>query len=296
LSVVLSGPLLLLAATSITTSLQSQAVVQGLLKSSYFGPLVLALFHCIPYVSIWLAMIFLFLFLPNTRVRLSSAAVGGIIAGTIWELAQWSYIQVQVYMASYNAIYGTMAILPIFMIWIYTSWIIVLVGVEIVYAHQHRALLATGPSPQLSLQERTALCLALACAAARSFIKGSPPPTTLTLAAEVQLPPLLAGELLDSLVETGILVRTASPQSAYLPAHDPGTTLVHEILQKLTSQGAAASRLLPADIAPLFASIDHATATHLDDFTLAEFSLHGWPRSASQPVSSATAILHPAGN
>jgi membrane protein len=296
LSVVLSGPLLLFAATSVTTSLQSQVVVQGLLTSSYLGPLVLALFRFVPYLSIWVALIFLFLFIPNTRVRFSSAVVGGIIAGTIWQAAQWCYLYLQIYMTSYNAIYGTLAILPIFMIWIYTSWIIVLVGVEIVYAHQHRTLLTGGPTPQLSQRERTALSLALAGHVARAFMNGSTPPTTAALAAEAAIPPLLANELLGTLETTGILVRTAEPQAAYLPAHDPGGSLVSELLEKLAGHGDAASPLLPLNLAPLFTSLDQATAAHLQHFTLAELALHGWPQTTPADFSAAGSALRPAGN
>jgi len=296
LSVVLSGPLLLFAATSITTSLQSQVVVQGLLTSSYLGPLLLDLFRCVPYLSIWVALIFLFLFIPNTRVRLSSAIVGGVIAGTIWQVAQWGYLYLQIYMASYNAIYGTLAILPIFMIWIYTSWIIVLVGVEIVYAHQHRNLLADDPAPLLSQRERTALSLALAGHVARAFLNGSTPPTTASLAAEAGIPSLLAKDLLTSLETTGILVRTADPQGTYLPAHDPGVSLVSELLEKLAGWGDPANRLLPHDLAPLFASMDQATAAHLQNFTLADLALHGWPPVAPGKGLADGSTLQPADN
>jgi membrane protein len=258
LSVVFSGPLLLFAATSITTSLQSQTVVQGLLQSSYFGPLVLTLFRCIPYLSIWMALIFLYLFLPNTRVRLSSAVIGGVVAGTVWQIAQWAYLHLQIYMASYNAIYGTMAMLPIFMIWLYTSWIIVLIGVEIVYAHQHRTLLAAGATHQLSAQEKTALGLALTCAVVRPFIAGAPPPSLLTLAAEARLSPLLTEELL--------------------------TTLVSDVLRQLTDPGSHVNRRLPPEIAPLFAGIEQATVTHLHGFTLAQLAREGW--SPAQPAGN----------
>src|SRR5450631_3041724 len=104
LSVVVVGPILLLAATSMTTSLQSQWMVQWLIEHTYLGDTILLLFRMVPYLFIWLAMTFLYIFMPNTRVRLVSAVLGGVLAGTAWQIAQWGYFHFQVGMANYNAI------------------------------------------------------------------------------------------------------------------------------------------------------------------------------------------------
>ncbi|MGB9080265.1 MAG: YihY/virulence factor BrkB family protein, partial [Desulfuromonadaceae bacterium] len=138
LSVVVVGPILLLAATSMTSSLQSQWILLWLIQNTYLGDAILLLFRFLPYLSVWIAMVFLYIFIPNTRIRFASAVTGGVIAGTAWELAQWGYFHFQVGVANYNAIYGTLSAVPIFLVWIYTSWLIVLFGLEIVFAHQHR--------------------------------------------------------------------------------------------------------------------------------------------------------------
>jgi membrane protein len=88
LSVLFTGPLFLLAAVSITTSLQSQTLVKWLVETSYLGDALLFLFRLAPYLIIWMALIFLYIFIPNTRVRFKSALIGGVLAGTLWELAQ----------------------------------------------------------------------------------------------------------------------------------------------------------------------------------------------------------------
>lgn len=136
LSVVVVGPLLLMVATSMTTSLQSQWLVQWLVQHSVLGEAVLFLFRLIPYLSVWVAMTFLFSFIPNTTVRFRSALLGGVVAGTVWQITQWGYFHFQVGVANYNAIYGALSALPIFLVWIYTSWLIVLFGVELVRVHQ----------------------------------------------------------------------------------------------------------------------------------------------------------------
>nr|WP_320116481.1 YihY/virulence factor BrkB family protein [uncultured Desulfuromonas sp.] len=137
-SVVTLGPLFVLAAISMNTSIRSQQVVQWLLSKPVFGDALLMLFEVLPFFAIWAAFIFLYMFVPNTKVKLSSALVGGISAGSLWLLTQWGYVNFQYGVGKYNAIYGTMAALPIFMIWLYVSWMITLLGVQLCWAFQSR--------------------------------------------------------------------------------------------------------------------------------------------------------------
>ncbi|MDY0189587.1 MAG: YihY/virulence factor BrkB family protein [Desulfuromonas sp.] len=137
-SVVTLGPLFLLAAISLNTSMRNQQVVQWILDKPVFGDLLLLLFEVLPFVVIWAAFIFLYMFVPNTKVNIFSGLVGGICGGTLWLITQWGYVNFQYGVGKYNAIYGTMAALPIFMIWIYVSWMIVLFGLQLCWAHQNR--------------------------------------------------------------------------------------------------------------------------------------------------------------
>lgn len=132
LVVIFSIPLLITLTVTITTSLQHQGVVQWFFRIPGFGSLLLTLFRLVPYLCIWVALVCLYLIIPNTRVRPRNALAGGVIAGTAWQLGQLAYIHFQFGVSRYNAIYGTLALLPAFMIWVYTSWVIVLAGMEIV--------------------------------------------------------------------------------------------------------------------------------------------------------------------
>ncbi|WP_236685550.1 YihY/virulence factor BrkB family protein [Geobacter pickeringii] len=204
LSVLISGPLLLFAALSVTTTLQSQRFVQWLIRTSYLGDLLVPLFHLVPYLSIWLALVFLYMFIPNTKVRFPSAVVGGMIAGTLWQGAQWGYIHFQVGVGRYNAIYGTLAVLPVFMIWLYASWLIVLFGVEVVYAHQHlRTLRREVRVPSVSSAVRERLALALMLEIARAFFQDIPPRSAAGLAEFLDVPERIVREILDGLVAGG---------------------------------------------------------------------------------------------
>ncbi|HEY3307670.1 MAG TPA: YihY/virulence factor BrkB family protein [Desulfuromonadaceae bacterium] len=140
LILIFSIPLLITLTVSTTTMLQHQELVKWFFRLPGFGPLLLLLFHLVPYLSIWLALVCLYLFMPNKKVRFSSAMVGAMLAGTAWQLAQWGYVHFQIGVSRYNAIYGTLALLPVFMVWIYISWIIILAGMEIVWFLQVKPL------------------------------------------------------------------------------------------------------------------------------------------------------------
>lgn len=234
LSVVVVGPILLLAATSMTSSLQSQWVLQWLIQNTYLGDAILLLFRILPYLSVWIAMVFLYIFIPNTRIRFASAVTGGVIAGTAWELAQWGYFHFQVGVANYNAIYGTLAAVPVFLVWIYTSWLIVLFGLEIVFAHQHRDHGLSGSSTfRLTATAREELAVALLVQVSLHFQKGGIPPSAQYLADELNVPLLPLETVFEELEQLRYLVATTGNVSGWLPARDPSEVQVCEVIGAL---------------------------------------------------------------
>lgn len=234
LSVVIVGPILLLAATSMTSSLQSQWMLLWLIQNTYLGDAILMLFRFLPYLSVSIAMVFLYIFIPNTRIRFASAITGGVIAGTAWELAQWGYFHFQVGVANYNAIYGTLAAVPIFLVWIYTSWMIVLFGLEIVFAHQHRGHGLPGSSTfSMNTSAREQLAVALLVQVGLHFQKGGHPPSSRLLADELDVPLLPLETVFDDLGRLGYLVATSGGESGWLPARDPSEVQVNDVIGAL---------------------------------------------------------------
>lgn len=233
LSVVIVGPILLLAATSMTSSLQSQWLLQWLVENTYLGDAILMLFRLLPYLSIWIAMVFLYIFIPNTRVRFVSAVIGGVIAGTAWELAQWGYFHFQFGVAKYNAIYGTLAAVPVFLVWIYTSWLIVLFGLEIVCAHQHRGHSLSANAGNLSTTALEQLAVAMLVQVSLHFLKGGTPPTSQRLADELNVPLLSLEPIFDELKQLGYLVVTAGNDPGWLLTRDPSEIQISQVIGAL---------------------------------------------------------------
>jgi len=275
LSVVVSAPLLLLAATSISTTLRSQGLVQWLIEMHYVGDILLFLFQLLPYVSVWIALVFLYTFIPNTKVRLKSAVIGGVLAGTLWQLAQWGYLTFQFGVGKYNAIYGTLALLPIFMFWIYTSWLIVLLGVEIVCTHQNiQTFRRELHSPTLSHGLKELMALAILHAVTEAFYTGSRGWTLEQLAEKLSVPVRLVRELLSILTEAGYLAPTAGARHMYLPSREPATIQIKDILTTLRNRGENLALLQISiqekRLQEILARLEQASAETLDGMTLAD--------------------------
>jgi membrane protein len=102
------------------------------------SPVLLNFLKTLPYVIIWILFIFLYIFIPNTKVKFKAAFISGLIAGTLFQLLQWGYIRFQIGVSAYNAIYGSLAALPLLLIWLQLSWSIVLWGAELSFYIQNR--------------------------------------------------------------------------------------------------------------------------------------------------------------
>jgi membrane protein len=138
LTVVVLCPIFVFATFTFTASLSSNALIQNLLQNNILNNVYLYFIRFLPFISIWVALSIFYMFMPNIKVNLISGLISGIIAGTVWQIFQWAYIQFQIGITKYNAIYGAFASIPIFIIWIYSSWIVILYGAELGFVFQNR--------------------------------------------------------------------------------------------------------------------------------------------------------------
>jgi membrane protein len=273
LSVLVSAPLLLLAATSITTSLQSKWLAGWLFERTYLGDLYFFLLSLAPYLSVWIALFLLYVFIPNTRVRYGSALVGAILAGTLWQIAQWGYIHFQVGVGNYNAIYGTLSVLPILMVWVYVSWLIVLYGMEVVAAHQHlhtfRRDLRRG-SVSGSCRELIALATLRHIAAA--FHEGAPGWDEEQLALRIGVPLRIMRDTLRQLVGAGFIVPAGGGIATFLPARELDQIALAQVILALKRFGSFCSIAGEDEAREVLETADRAVCAALEGITLKEFA------------------------
>ncbi len=209
ISIMVIGPVLLIASGSVTVFINSQLVLvtQRDAILSFMGPFTFLFLKFVPYVLIWAILTFAYIIMPNTKVSFKSALIGAVIAGTCYQFAQWGYINFQVGIARYNAIYGSFAALPLFLIWLEISWLIVLFGSEISYSHQnvyqyefeHDCMKA---SPYL----RKLLALHVTHLLVKNFSKGKGVMNAERICGALTIPFPLVHQILDELIETGIII------------------------------------------------------------------------------------------
>jgi membrane protein len=139
LSVMILLPIFFIALSGINVFIV--ATMQNLgAEYSLFGtisPYLIHLMKFVPYVIIWILFIFLYIFIPNTKVKIIPAVISGILIGTLVQLLQWGYIEFQIGVASYNAIYGSFAAIPLLLIFLQLMWSLVLVGAQLCYYIQN---------------------------------------------------------------------------------------------------------------------------------------------------------------
>lgn len=193
-----------------------------------------ALLWCIAFVALYKLM-------PNTHVKWSSVLVPGLVAGALFQLLQYLYIHYQIVLSSYNAIYGSFAALPMFMLWLNISWLICLVGAQISYANQSVDEYAfTQDSQNMSRCDHDALCILLLTRIAHRFAEGMPSHTVHTLASDTGLPHSIVRGLLYELTAAGLISETnddTGTHQHYLPKQDIHRITVNDIIHRLDNQG-----------------------------------------------------------
>jgi len=223
LSVVIVCPLLLVAAMAITTALSSNALLERLSHIGYVNEAAARVLKWAPYLSVWVALAFLYLFLPNTRVKLRCALIGGFVAGIVWQFAFWGYAKCQAVMTNYSLVYSTLAALPIFLSWLYLSWLIVLFGAEVAAAYQNvEAYSRARITRRISPAERLRIGLNLVLAICARFRREEIPWTADQLSRYLECPARLVDELLADLTKANIVMPAGTGR---LPTYQPAIPL-----------------------------------------------------------------------
>jgi membrane protein len=222
-TLLVTTPLLVLVATTASTAAQSSAVVVFLRQRLGLGPVIDFALGLAPVAVVGVALFAMYLILPNVRTRATSAAVGALLAAVGWQTVLVLHVQLQMGVARANAIYSVLGSVPIFLVWVYLSWLIVLVGAELAASHQNEQAVRQrlrGKDADQALRELIAV--ALGAEVARGFLDPGPPPTAAELAAALEIQPAVALDVLDALVRAGVLIRALADHErvGYVPGRD----------------------------------------------------------------------------
>jgi membrane protein len=230
LSVTLVGPVLVFAALTITATLENHDFVRQLLALEPFGTLILGLLRIVPYLTLWGAFTFFYIFIPNTRVKLKSGLIGSLVAALLWQTVGWGFATFVASSTRYYAIYSSFALLMLFLLWLHVGWMIILLGAQVTYAHQSisfyrrgRAALAKTPAGR----EKIALEIMLLVGA--RFYRGLEALRVAEIAARLEIPADAVKDLMETFQSCRLVLALAEEESFVL-GRDPETISIKEIL------------------------------------------------------------------
>jgi membrane protein len=261
LSLLIISPLLVIVSSSLTVFIKTQVLAAterwGMLQAAW--PVITLSLKLLPFGLIWLLFILIYLVIPNTRVRFRSALIAGVLAGSLFQMSQGIYISAQVVVARYNAIYGSFAALPLFLIWLQISWMVVLLGAQIAHAHQHVGRQPTDDDFRNSPPEFTKRCaLYILHWVIQRFSEGAAPPTTEQIARHLMLPDATVDTWIGHLRRCGLVSAVSletTDDPAYQPAKDIHTICVASVLEALDTVGRMPP---PCPLQPAFDAVTRA--------------------------------------
>ena len=242
-SLILIGPVLLIVASATTVLITSQveSLVQRISLLDAVGPIIFPMLKLLPYAAIWVLFIFMYIFLPNTKVRWRSGILAGVIAGTLFVLFQQAYLLFQIGVAKYNAVYGAFAALFLFLVFLQGGWLIVLFGAEISFAHQNVDTYEFEPDCLLvSHSFKRLLSLRLVQLLLKDFLEGQRWCEEAEISQKLEIPIRLVRQILYELVEAGVIspVKVDDDKaSAYQPALNPETITIKYVVDALEQHG-----------------------------------------------------------
>ena len=193
-------------------------------------------------VVAWVMFTFIYVVLPSTKVRFTAALTAGVVAGTAFVLFQWGYVYLQRWMTSYNAIYGSFAALPLFLLWMQISWEILLLGGELSFAYQNVARFdEERESLLVSYDCRRKLMVGVMVLVSRAFRDGRGAVSFSEIRDRLDVPTRIMNNILYTLVQARMLneIRTEGTDYdlEYAPARDISTLRVYDILSAVDSHG-----------------------------------------------------------
>ena len=243
LTIMLIAPVFIILSSGVTTFIITKLpeYMSSAPILDFFKPVISFLFKFTPYLINWITLTILFIIMPNAKVKFVPALISGIIAGTILQGIQWLYIDLQFGIAKLNAIYGSFAAVPLFIIWLQSSWSVVLLGAEITFANQNISRYEMeSEALNISNYQKRALVLMIMHLIIRNFSLGEKPISAEFIAANLKIPVRLARDILQDLSSANlvsIIHENEEKERLYQPAIDINRLTVSYVFSRLDKKG-----------------------------------------------------------
>ncbi len=231
LAITIIAPIVLIAAGSFNVMLLAN------IETLPYSGILKVFVEFLPYFFMWILFAALYLIMPNTKIKLKSAIVAAILAGTAFHITQYYYFTFQMKISSYNVVYGSFAAIPLLLIWIRLSWIIVLFGMEIAAAMEVLEIyLPDKQDSRISDRRKKNYALQIVHQIVKRFEKNEKPYTMRELAQYLELPQAFVKEILKELNEADLIHAVVVPNNrpyAYQPAFNTANMRLSDVLKAL---------------------------------------------------------------
>ncbi len=271
--VLLIGPLFIVIAIGMITSLQNDSFVQYLAQSQILGPVLTAGSKLTPYMIVGGLFTFLYMYMPNTTVKLKSALVGGFAGGFLWATVGVIFTAFVVNSTRNQAIYASFAIAITALIWLYLNWLVLLIGSQLAFYHQNPAYLRIGRrEPRLSNAMRERLALNIMFLVGSAFRSPGLRIKMSDLSASLKIPSITLAPITAGLEQSGLLTLTEGEELQ--PGREMARISLGDILDVVRVEGETGSHRDPqwaTEIEDLGAKLDAALASTIGEQTLSDF-------------------------
>jgi membrane protein len=234
ISVMFFGPFLMVLSTAMMATFRSNTVVTKLMAYEFFQHFIGLFAGVLPHVILWLAFTVMYKSLPNTRVKFLPALIAGFLCGSAWEIAFRFYTDFNIGLTRNNIIYGTFAVLPIFIIWLYISWIIVLIGAQLSYAIQNvRSYQQELTTYKVGYDQKEDMAINIMLKISELFYYGKTQISIEGLSDLFSIPIRLVREITRKLYQHGLLQEILEEESLFQPAKDLSLISVLDVCHAL---------------------------------------------------------------
>ena len=279
LTVVLIGPVLIFTALGLTATVEQHQLVQAAMQVEVIGSLLHFIGRLIPYMLVIGAFTFVYIFVPNTKVKIRAALIGGVVAGILWESVGWGFAAFVVNSTKYAVIYSAFATLIVLLIWLYVSWLILLIGGSVAFYVQYpeqRNL--ESRILRLSNRMKEKLALMIMALIGQNYYQQREAWTLDKLAKRLKVGREACGMMVVALEDAGLLICTADEPPAYLPGHALETLSLQsivDVVRESDETGYLSPEKLPAvkSVDTLYEGIESAIDSALAGRSLRDLSL-----------------------
>ncbi|MBI4042646.1 MAG: YihY family inner membrane protein [Deltaproteobacteria bacterium] len=263
------GPLLLAVSISLTTAFQSTQFVQKILSLPYVAKIVIS---AMPILTSWLAFFILYYAIPNTPVKIRSAGISALVGGSLWELAKWGYALYAAKVVTYHTIYGSLGAIPIFLIWLYVAWVIVLIGAEVAFADQNvKTYLVEEESAEMNQAEREWHALRILAVICEAFSKNESAPTIRKIQSELGIPIKLTHEMIFFLSQLQLIHEVSRKEgTGYIPAASPEQMRLSDIIKTLRGRVSPSRKKRDSALSTFYEKLEKSSENTAQSMTICD--------------------------